>query len=226
MENKFTRLDPALYQYLVGHRSPPDALELALIEETDQLGSISMMQVAPEQAAFLAMLTRICGARRAVEVGTFTGYSALAIARALPEDGTLLCCDISQEWTAIGLEYWERAGVAHKITLELAPAIETLSALPQNERIDLAFIDADKAGYRAYYEEILKRMDSGGLILLDNTLWMGWVLDPAMNDSETVAIRAFNDFLVYDPRVDVVMLPISDGLTLIRKKESPRGIVK
>ena len=216
--DKFTRLDDVLYGYMLAHSSPPDALELELIEETKRLGGISMMQVARDQAAFLSMLTKISGARRAVEVGTFTGYSALAVARALPDDGTLLCCDVNEEWTAIALEYWERAGVAGKITLEIAPAIETLQALPTNERIDLAFIDADKTGYPGYYEEILHRMDSGGLIALDNVLWMGWVVDPNMTDPETKAIRAFNDFLVADERVEAVMLPISDGMTLVRKK--------
>jgi len=218
MHQKFTRLDPVLYRYLVDHASPPDAIEQELIEATEALGPVSIMQVAREQATFLGLLTKILRARRAVEVGTFTGYSALAIARALPEDGRLLCCDISEEWTAIALQFWERAGVAGRVTLEIAPAIETLRALPFDDPIDIAFIDADKTGYASYYEEILARMPSGGLIVLDNVLWMGAVIDPSATDADTSAIRDFNDRLVRDDRVEAVMLPIGDGLTLIRKK--------
>jgi caffeoyl-CoA O-methyltransferase len=217
MQDKFTTLDADLYRYLVAHSSPADTLERELIETTAGLGSVAMMQVAREQAAFLGMLTKIAGARYAVEVGTFTGYSALAVARALPDDGRLICCDINEQWTAIALEFWERAGVSHKITLEIAPAIETLRALPLDRPIDIAFIDADKTGYSAYYEEILRRMRRGGLIVVDNVLWMGTVLNPDATDPETVAIRKFNDCVVTDPRVEAVMLPISDGLTLIRK---------
>ena len=160
----------------------------------------------------------ILGARRAVEVGTFTGYSALCIARGLPEDGHLLCCDVNAEWTAIGRRYWDRAGVGKRIELRLGPAAETLRALPADPVLDLAFVDADKPGYPIYYEEILRRLRPGGLILVDNVLWMGRVADPSSDDEHTQAIRGFNDKVAADPRVDCVMLPVADGLTLLRKR--------
>ena len=176
------------------------------------------MQVAPEQGAFMTLLTRLIGARRAVEVGTFTGYSAMAIALGLPDDGHLLCCDVEEHWTSIGRRYWEEAGVAHKIELRIAPAIETLKALPDDEVIDLAFIDADKENYANYYEALLPRLRRNGVILVDNVLWGGSVVDPARQDRDTLAIRAFNDAIAHDPRVDAVMIPLSDGLTLLRKR--------
>ena len=154
--------------------------------------------------------------RRAVEIGTFTGYSALCIARALPADGTLLCCDVSEEWTSVGRRYWERAGVAGAITLALGPALETLRALPADATFDLAFIDADKPSYLAYYEELVPRVAPGGLILVDNTLWSGRVVDPDAHDPDTDAIRAFNAHVAADPRTDTVLLPVGDGLTLCR----------
>lgn len=209
----------ALQAYLVEHGNLTDDLQRELIAETvEKTYGAALMQISPEQGAFMQLLTQISGAIRAVEVGTFTGYSALSIARGLPENGTLLCCDVSEEWTSIGKPYWERAGVAHKITLTLAPAAETLQALPETDRFDIAFIDADKTSYTTYYEEIITRMDSGGIILVDNVLWMGRVIDDTADDDDTIAIRAFNDQLVTDPRVDVAMLPIGDGLTLVRKK--------
>ena len=177
-----------------------------------------MMQIAPEQGAFMTMLVRLIGARHAVEVGTFTGYSALCIARGLPADGNLLCCDVSEEWTSIGREHWERAGVADRIELRIAPAVETLSALPHDEQFDFGFIDADKTNYHVYYEEILARLRPNGVILVDNTLWGGRVLDDTATDADTVAIRAFNDAVAADKRVDCVQLPVSDGLTLLRKR--------
>ena len=160
------------------------------------------------------------GARRAVEVGTFTGLSALAIAGGLPPEGRLLCFDISEEWTAIAQRYWAEAGVAERIDLRLAPALETLETLLEEERAhyDLAFIDADKAGYEAYYEACLKLLHGGGLIVVDNTLWSGRVIDPEVNDEDTVAIRQFNDKLHADERVDLSLLPLADGLTLARKR--------
>jgi caffeoyl-CoA O-methyltransferase len=215
---KFTKLDETLYQYLLDHCTSVDDVVRDLVAETSKLGRVSMMQVALDQAALLTLLTRIRGARQAVEIGTFTGLSALAIARGLPEDGQLLCCDVSEEWTAIARRHWARAGVADRITLRIAPAIETLRALPADFSIDIAFIDADKTGYRDYYEEILDRMPAGGLILLDNVLWGGSVIDPARTDADTCAIRAFNDFVAADGRVDCVMLPVSDGLTLAVKR--------
>ncbi len=193
-------------------------MQQALIDETATLGGISMMQIAPEQGAFMTLLTRLIGARRAVEVGTFTGYSALAIARGLPDDGRLLCCDVNEEWTAIGRRHWDRAGAGHKIELRLGPALDTLRALPPAEAFDLAFIDADKENYLRYYEEILTRLRPNGVILVDNTLWMGAVVDPSATDDSTRAIRAFNDQVAADGRVDCVMLAVSDGLTLLRKR--------
>lgn len=216
MHEKFTSLDPRTYAYLVAHCSAPEPLDAELMAETAELGGLSMMQIAAEQAAFMAMLVKLSGARRAVEVGTFTGYSALCVARALPDDGKLLCCDVSEEWTSIGKRYWERAGVADKIELVIAPAIETLRALPLDDPIDFAFIDADKGGYRGYYEEIIRRMPTGGMIVVDNVLWMGLVADPNADDEDTVAIRELNDFVAADPRVEVVMIPVGDGLTLAR----------
>jgi caffeoyl-CoA O-methyltransferase len=179
---------------------------------------MAMMQVAPEQGAFMTILTRLVGARHAIEVGTFTGYSSLCIARGLPEDGRLLCCDVNEEWTAIARRYWEAAGVSAKIELELAPAIETLRSLPEREYVDLAFIDADKPSYQSYYEELLRRLRPNGVILVDNTLWSGNVIDLAVEDDNTTALRAFNDAVAADTRVDCVQLPISDGLTLLRKR--------
>jgi caffeoyl-CoA O-methyltransferase len=204
--------------YLVDHGSPPDAVQLALIEETRALGPVAGMQVAPEQGAFLTLLTKLVGARSAVEVGTFTGYSSLCIARGLPADGRLLCCDVSDEWTAIARKAWKAAGVENKIELKLAPGADTLRALPKEETIDLAFIDADKPGYPVYYEEILSRLRPNGALLVDNVLWSGRVVDPDAGDDNTKAIKAFNDMVAADDRVEAVMLPIADGLTICRKK--------
>ena len=211
-------LTPELAAYIVGHGTPPDAHQLALIEETRALGPVAGMQIAPEQGAFLTVLTRAVGARNAVEVGTFTGYSSLCIARGLPADGHLLCCDVSDEWTAIARRAWASAGVADRIELRLAPAADTLRSLPREETIDLAFIDADKPGYPVYYEEILSRLRPNGLVLVDNVLWDGRVVQPDADDDNTRAIRAFNDMVAADDRVEAVMLPIADGLTLCRKK--------
>jgi caffeoyl-CoA O-methyltransferase len=211
-------LAPALHAYLVAHGTPPDAVQRELIAETAKLGPIAMMQVAPEQGAFLTLIARLIGAREAVEVGTFTGYSSLAIARGLAPGGRLLCCDVSAEWTAIAQRAWAKAGVGDRIELRIAPALETLRALPEKPRFDLAFIDADKTNYANYYEEILRRTRPGGLILVDNVLWGGSVVDTSVQDENTRAIRAFNDTVAADPRVDCVMTPISDGLTLLRKR--------
>ena len=211
-------LSPAIHDYLVAHGTPPDAPQRALIEETAALGGISMMQIAPEQGAFMTLLTRIVGARYAVEVGTFTGYSALCIARGLPPDGRLLCCDVSEEWTSVGRRFWEQAGVADRIELRIAPAVETLRSLPRDESIDLAFIDADKPSYAAYYEELLARVRPNGVILVDNVLWGGTVVEEDPQDENRVAIRAFNDMVASDDRVDAAMIPLGDGLTLLRKK--------
>jgi len=215
---KSFHLSPEIHDYLVRHGTPPDEIQRALIEETKRLGGIAIMQIAPEQGAFMTLLAKLIGARRAIEVGTFTGYSALCLARGLADGGHLLCCDISEEWTRIGLPYWEKAGVAHKIELRLGPAAETLRALPADPVVDLAFIDADKGGYPVYYEEILARLRPGGLILVDNVLFMGTVVDPSVTNESVVAIRAFNDLVARDERVDRVMIAVGDGLTLLRKR--------
>jgi caffeoyl-CoA O-methyltransferase len=218
VQPKSVAMSEPLYTYLVDHGTPPDAIQRALIEETRALGSVAVMQIAPDQGAFMTLLARLIGARRAIEIGTFTGYSALCIARGLPDDGRLICCDLSDEWTSIGRRYWEKAGVAHKIELRLAPALETLERLPRAPSFDLAFIDADKSAYVDYLEALLPRMRTGGAIAVDNVLWSGAVIDPAANDLDTVSIRRFNDLVAADERVDCAMLPIADGLTLLRKR--------
>jgi caffeoyl-CoA O-methyltransferase len=211
-------LTKPVHDYLVAHAPPLDEVQQDLIAETEALGGISMMQIAPEQGAFMTLLTRLIGARNAIEVGTFTGYSAISIARGLPDDGTLLCCDVNEEWTAIARKYWKRAGVDDKIELRIAPAIETLRSLPAGERFDLAFIDADKPSYPNYYEEVLARLRRNGVILVDNTLWGGAVADAKATDDNTKAIRAFNDAVAADDRVESTILTVGDGLTLIRKR--------
>lgn len=212
-------LSPEIHAYLIEHVEPIDDVQRWLIEETrTRIGDLSIMQISPEQGAFMTMLTRVVGVRRAVEVGTFTGYSALSIARGLAEGGRLLCCDVSEEWTAIAREGWAKAGVEGSIDLRIAPAIETLRALPIDEPIDLAFIDADKVGYASYYEELLLRLRPNGVILVDNTLWSGGVIDSARDDDDTQAIRAFNDKVAADERVESVILTLGDGLTMIRKR--------
>ncbi len=218
MHEKFTTLTPALYEYLIAHNPAPDAVLRDLAAETAALGPISIMQISVEQGAFLTFLARLLGARRAVEVGTFTGYSAISIARGLTADGRLLCCDVSEEWTGIARRYFTRAGVAERITIRVAPALDTIRALPRTPEIDLAFIDADKTGYRGYYDELLPRLRPGGVIGFDNVLWSGHVADPTDTSDDTRALRALNGYLVTDERVDLVMLPISDGLTLVRKR--------
>jgi caffeoyl-CoA O-methyltransferase len=211
-------LDQELHDYLLRHTTPLDDLQRELIEQTRALGGVSGMQIAPEQGALLTVLCRALGVRRAVEVGTFTGYSALCIARGLAEGGHLLCCDVSEEWTSIARRAWERAGLADRITLRLAPALETLRALPAEPHLDLAFVDADKGGYRAYAEELIPRLRRDGLLLVDNVLWSGRVLDPGDEGEDTGHIRAFNDWLVADERVECGMLPVADGLTMARRR--------
>ena len=220
MTRRTNHLPQELYAYLldVSLREPPVMRKLR--EETASLEKANM-QISPEQGQFMALLVELMGARNALEVGTFTGYSALAVALALPEDGHLVACDVSEQWTAIGQRYWEEAGVAHKIDLRLAPALETLDALLAEgcaETFDFAFIDADKEGYDAYYERALELMRTGGLIVLDNTLWEGKVVDSAATDVDTGAIRAINTKLVGDERVTQSLLPVGDGLTLARKR--------
>jgi len=218
MHDKFLSLTPAVYEYVLAHTAPPDDVLRDLAAETAALGRISIMQIAVEQGALLTMLARLMGARRAVEVGTFTGYSAICIARGLADGGRLLCCDINAEWTAIARRYWTRAGLDDRIELRLAPALDTLRALPRTPEIDLVFIDADKTGYRAYYEELLPRMRPNGLFVFDNVLWSGSVADPAVQDEDTRALRALADHVHADPRVETVMLAVADGLLLARKR--------
>src|SRR5271155_1301534 len=182
---KFIPLTPKLYEYAVAHGHNGDPVRAELAAETTKLGRVSGMQIAAEQGTLMGILAAAIGARTAVEVGTFTGYSSLCVARALPTDGRLLCCDISEEWTTIARRYWEKAGVAGQITLKLAPALDTLRALPATQSFDFAFIDADKSNYRAYYEEILARTRSGGLILIDNVLWNGAVIDSSDQTQDT-----------------------------------------
>ncbi len=213
---KSFHLSAEMHAYLVNHGTAPDPIQRELIEATNALGGISIMQIAPEQGALMTMLTRLIGAKRAIEVGTFTGYSALAIARGLPEDGELICCDISDEWAKIGIPFWEKAGVRDRIDLRIAPAIETLRAIDEDGAFDLAFIDADKTSYADYAEELARLVRPGGLILVDNVLWMGNVINREASDEHTLAIRAFNAKVAADERFDCVMLPVADGLTFLR----------
>ena len=214
---KYIALTPKLYDYLIAHGHNDDPIRAELAAETAKLGMISGMQIAAEQGTFMAILAGAIGARSAVEVGTFTGYSALCVARALPADGKLLCCDINEQWTSVGRRYWERAGVANKITLKLGPAADTLKALPSSHTFDFAFIDADKNNYDTYYEYALKLVRRGGLIAIDNVLWSGAVVDSADTSADTVAIRALNEKIHADSRVDATLLPVGDGLTLALK---------
>jgi caffeoyl-CoA O-methyltransferase len=218
MHAKFTALDTGLYQYLLDHNPPQDDVLRQLAADTAALGPVSMMQIAVEQGVFLTWLARLLDVRVAVEVGTFTGYSALSIARGLPPGGKLLCCDVSEDWTAIAKGAWAKAGVADRIELRIAPAIETLRALPKEPHVDLAFIDADKTSYRHYYEELLPRLTPRGVLVFDNVLWNGAVANASDQDESTQAIRALNDFVAKDPRADAVMLPVADGITLVRRR--------
>ena len=214
---KFTALDDALYGYLLAHRSPDDAVVRELREQTARLGDWAVMQISPDQATFLRLLVAATGARRAVEVGTFTGLSALAVARGLPADGRLLCLDVSEEWTKVARTAWKKAGVDGKIDLRIGPAADTLRGLPLEPQFDFAFIDADKKSYEVYWDEIVKRLRPGGLIAADNVLWEGDVVRPEEQGEDVVAIRKFNERVLADRRVETVMLAIADGLTLARK---------
>lgn len=220
MSNQTIRLTDALHQYLLDVSLRESDVLKALREETATL-STANMQIAPEQGQFMALLVHLCGARHIIEVGVYTGYSSLAMALALPENGRLLACDVSEEYTNIAQRYWSEAGVSSKIDLHLAPAIETLQTLRKDGaagRFDMAFIDADKASYDAYYEHCLALLRQGGLIVVDNVLWGGSVIDPDKQDEDTCAIRAFNQKLLADQRVDISLVPIGDGLLLARKR--------
>ena len=219
MANRRTIVDDALHGYLVAHSVREHPAQTALREATRTQPQAGM-QIGPEQAQFMALLVRLMGARRAVEVGVFTGYSALSVALALPADGYLLACDVSDAYTRVGKPFWAQAGVAHKIDLRLAPAVETLDAqlaAGQAGLFDFAFIDADKASYDAYFERCLALLRPGGLIAIDNVLWGGAVARPA-NDADTIALQALNDKLLQDQRIDVSIVPIGDGVTLARKR--------
>lgn len=217
MSPKSFLLTDELHAYLLDHSTAVDDVTRRLIDRTEALGPLGRMQVAPEQGLLLTLLTRLIGARSAVEVGTFTGLSALCIARGLGEGGRLLCCDISEEWTAIGRAAWEEAGVADRIELRIAPAVQTLRALPTDPTVDLAFVDADKGSYGLYISELVPRLRPGGLLLVDNTLWGGAVLDSTDEGADTLAIRECNDQLAADDRVTTLLLPVADGLTMAVK---------
>jgi len=211
-------IEGPIADYALDHSSGPDTVQVELQRVTaERTGDRAGMQIGDDQAVLLEILARATGARRAVEIGTFTGYSSLALARGLGPDGRLLCCDVSEEWTAIAREHWEKAGVADRIELRLGPALATLRSLPAGATFDLAFVDADKTGYADYYEELLPRLRPGGLLLVDNTLWGGAVLDEHDETDDTVAIRALNDRIAADRRVRVVLLPIGDGVTVVQR---------
>ena len=213
-------LTPELADYVRAASEPPDEVVADLVAETATLaerGDVPpTFQIAPEQGAFMELLTRALGVRRAIEIGTFTGLSALCVARGMPGDGSILCLDRSEEWTAIARRYWERAGLAGRIELRLGDALPTLRELPVEETFDLAFVDADKTGYPAYVAELHPRMRTNGVVLLDNTLRGGRVLDPQSDDDR--AIVELNASLAADPRWETVLLPVADGLTMLRKR--------
>ena len=220
MSSRTIVLNDALYEYLLSvSLREPDVL-CRLREETAKMPQHNM-QISPEQGQFIALLVELTGARKCLEVGTFTGYSTLSVALALPEDGQIVACDISEEFTSRAKPYWQEAGVAGKIDLRLGPALETLDALiadGESGAFDFAFIDADKVNYQGYFQRALDLIRRGGLILVDNVLWSGAVVDPARDDEDTEAIRAFNSALSTDARISLSMLPIGDGLTLARKR--------
>jgi predicted O-methyltransferase YrrM len=222
MSNETLMLTPQVYDYLVrqGVREPSVLRDLR--EATArQAGAAAGMQIAPEQGAFMAMLVSLIGARKTLDVGVFTGYSAAAVALALPDDGTVVACDISDKWSGLAREYWDKAGVADKIDLRIAPATQTMDALvdaSESGTFDFIFLDAEKTEYEAYYKRALVLARPGGLIAVDNVLWSGRVADDTVMDADTVAIRVFNEMVRHDDRVTLSMVPIADGLTLAQKK--------
>lgn len=221
MANRTITLTDPLHAYMLDVSLREPAVMGDLRVETAKLEERGM-QMSPDQAQFMQMLVKLVGAKRALEVGTFTGYSALAVALALPADGELVACDVSEEWTSIGKPFWERAGVAAKIDLRLGPAVDTLKSMvddsAHHDSFDFAFIDADKTNYRHYYEAALKLVRAGGLIAVDNVLWGGGVIDAERQDESTLAIRELNRTIHADDRVDVSLVPIGDGVTLARKR--------
>ena len=220
MANSTLGLENHLYDYLLSiSLREPDILA-SLREETAK-HPMGKMQIAPEQGQFMELLVQLMGATKTIEIGVFTGYSSLCVALALPPNGQIIACDVSEEYTAIARRYWEAAGVANKISLQLGPAINTLDKLiaeGQAGTFDFALIDADKENYEAYFERLLQLVRNGGLIVIDNVLWSGLVVDPRVQDTSTVAIRSFNDKLRNDPRVTLSVVPIGDGLTLALKR--------
>lgn len=221
MSEKTLALSDALQKYVrtLGIRESPAAA--ALRAETKKLGRVAAMQISPEQGALMAMLVHAIGARRAIEIGTFTGYSALVVAQALGSQGELLACDLSEKWTAIAKQHWQKAGVAARIELRIAPALETLSKLlhgGQRGSFDFAFIDADKQNYAKYYESCLSLLRPGGLVCLDNVFWGGSVADPKRSDDEVEALREVTKRIHEDERVDIVLVPVGDGLLVARKR--------
>jgi len=213
-------LTPELADYVRASSETPDDVAADLIAETAAMAergeASATMQIGPEQGAFMQLLTRALGVRRAIEIGTFTGLSALYVARGLPDDGSLLCLDVNEDWTAVAQRYWARAGLSDRIELRLGRAIDTLRGLPAQPTFDLAFVDADKTGYAAYLEELHPRLTGNAVVLVDNTLWSGRVLDPHSDDDR--AIAELNASLVADLRWETVLLPIADGLTMLRKR--------
>ena len=211
-------LDSALGHYLADHSEPPDGVQRDLIDATAELGLVAQMQIGVTQGALLEVLVGALSPAFALEIGTFTGYSSMSIAKALPPGGTLLCCDVSEEWTAVARAHWARAGLDDRIRLEIAPALETLDKLPDDQQVDFAFIDANKTGYVDYYEALVPRLTPTGLLAVDNTMWSGQVIDTRDTSEDTEAIRRFNDHAAADPRTVVAMLSVDDGVTLIRKR--------
>lgn len=220
MSNRTIAVDDQLYQYLLGVSVREPGSLRRLREETAAMPNANM-QISPEQGNFLALLVQLLSAKRCIEVGVFTGYSSLSVALALPADGRIVACDVNEEWTTVARRYWREAGVENKIDLQIAPALTTLDRLiaaEEDRQYDFAFIDADKTHYANYYERVLKLLRPNGLIAIDNTLWGGSVIDTSDDSAETVAIRDFNDKLYADERVDISLVPIGDGLTLVRKR--------
>ncbi|MBI5090271.1 MAG: class I SAM-dependent methyltransferase [Actinobacteria bacterium] len=210
-------VDPELARYIAAHSSRPDAVQERLMTVTEQrTGGASTMQIGGDQGTMFEMLARSMQVHDAIEIGTFTGYSALSIARGMQPGGRLICCDVSEEWTAIAREHWQIAGVDDRIELRIGPALQTIAELPDEQLFDLVFIDADKPNYANYFEALVPRLRPTGLMLVDNTLWSGEVIDEHATDAITVALQAFNDQVVADPRVRCVILPVGDGVTMIQ----------
>ncbi len=207
-------LGPGIASYLSERTTPPSSLEQRLIDETKKLPA-ARMQIGFPQARFMALLTRMLAPKTVVEIGVFTGYSALVVAQELRADAKLIACDVSEEWTSIGRPFWQEAGVADRIDLRIAPAADTLAALPPGTSVDLAFIDADKTGYLGYLEQLIPLMHERSVVLVDNVLWDGAIVDDSYQDESTMALRHFNDAVVADPRLEVSLLPVGDGLSFI-----------